>query len=280
MRLFWLDEAEPEYSAYDFDDYRYHLGTDLQVGNIYPALHAKAFYDGMLAAGQEAPMNLVRCAWAGSQRYGALVWSGDVQSSYASLKRQIKAGLNMAIAGIPWWTTDIGGFFGGDVRDPAYAELLLRWFQYGAFCPVFRLHGDRLPEKAPRSPGSAEFHSGADNEVWRFGDEAYGVFKKYMLMRERIRPYVASIMRAAHDKGTPPMRPLFYDFPKDGAAWEIDDEFFFGPDVLVAPVLEPGSTATRRSTPCPSSSARARASTRASFARPSRRSRGGASSRR
>jgi alpha-D-xyloside xylohydrolase len=252
-RLFWLDEAEPEYSAYDFDNYRFHLGTELQIGNIYPALHAKAFYDGMLAAGQKEPMNLVRCAWAGSQRYGALIWSGDVHSSFASLKRQVKAGLNMAIAGIPWWTTDIGGFFGGDVRDPAYTELLLRWFQYGAFCPVFRLHGDRQPEKAPRAPGSAEFHSGADNEVWRFGDEAYEIFKKYMLMRERLRPYVSSIMKAAHERGTPPMRPLFYDFPQDEKTWEIDDQFLFGPDILVSPVLE--AKARSRSVYLPAGSA-------------------------
>jgi len=241
VRLFWLDEAEPEYSAYDYDNYRYYLGTDLQVGNIYPALHAKAFYDGMRQAGEASPMNLVRCAWAGSQRYGALVWSGDIESSFASLKNQIKAGLNMAIAGIPWWTTDIGGFFGGDVREPAFTELLIRWFQYGAFCPVFRLHGDRLPEKPRLEPGSSEFHSGADNEVWRFGDEAYAIMRKYMLMRERMRPYVSSLMREAHERGTPPMRPLFYDYPKDERAWEIEDEYLFGSDILVAPVLETGA---------------------------------------
>jgi alpha-D-xyloside xylohydrolase len=241
VRLFWLDEAEPEFSAYDFDNYRYWAGPALRVGNAYPALHARAFYEGMREAGMEAPVNLARCAWAGSQRYGAAIWSGDILSSFAVLRNQIKAGLNMAIAGIPWWTTDIGGFFGGDVRDPSYPELLVRWFQYGAFCPVFRLHGDRLPEKPPLSPGGTEFHSGADNEVWRFGDEAYGIMRKYMLMRERLRPYLREAMRAAHERGTPPMRPLFYDFPDDPEAWDIEDEYLFGPDLLVAPVLSAGA---------------------------------------
>lgn len=245
MRLFWLDEAEPEYSAYDYDNYRYRLGSCLEVGNIYPALHAKAFYDGMVAAGERDPMNLVRCAWAGSQRYGALVWSGDIESSFPSLRNQVKAGLNMAIAGIPWWTTDIGGFFGGKVDDPAFKELLVRWFEYGAFCPVLRIHGDRLPEKPPLAPGGLEFHSGADNEVWSYGEGTFAILKKYMLLRERLRPYIAGIMREAHEKGTPPMRPLFYDFPKDEEAWGIEDEFLFGPALLVAPVLFGGAT-TRR----------------------------------
>ncbi len=121
----------------------------------------------------------------------------------------------------------------------------MRWFQYGAFCPVFRIHGDRLPEKPSLSPGGTEFHSGADNEVWSYGEEVHSVLEKYMLMRERMRPYIASLMKAAHEKGTPPMRPLFYDFPNDPAAWEIEDEFLFGPDVLVAPVLTLGATSRR-----------------------------------
>lgn len=97
IKIFWLDEAEPEYTYYDFDLYRYHLGPNVQVGNIYPALYAKGFFDGMKAAGQENIINLVRCAWAGSQRYGALVWSGDIHSSFASLRNQVAAGLNISL---------------------------------------------------------------------------------------------------------------------------------------------------------------------------------------
>ena len=152
VSLFWLDEAEPEYTRYDFDIFRYHLGTDLQVGNIYPALFAKTFYDGLKASGVERPLSLVRCAWAGSQRYGALVWSGDIHSTFESLRNQLAAGLNMGMAGIPWWTTDIGGFHGGDPEDPAFRELLTRWFQWGVFCPVMRIHGDREPTGSPLGP--------------------------------------------------------------------------------------------------------------------------------
>ncbi len=241
IKVFWLDEAEPEYTVYDFENYRYHLGPNVQIGNIYPVNYAQTFYEGMTEAGQENVVNLLRCAWAGSQRYGALVWSGDIDSSFASLRNQFKAGLNMGLAGIPWWTTDIGGFHGGDPTDPAFQECAIRWFQYGAFCPVFRLHGDREPHSEPLgTSGGGLFGSGADNEVWSFGDEAYTIFKKYMLIRERLRTYITQCMRAAHEKGTPPMRPLFYDFSDDGETWNIEDQFMFGPDLLVAPVLYEG----------------------------------------
>ena len=124
VKVFWLDEAEPEYTVYDFENYRYHLGPDIQVGNIYPVMYAKTFFDGMKAEGQENIINLLRCAWAGSQKYGALVWSGDIKSSFPSMKNQVAAGLNMGIAGIPWWTSDIGGFVGGNIKDPYFKELL------------------------------------------------------------------------------------------------------------------------------------------------------------
>lgn len=245
IRLFWLDEAEPEYGSYDFDHYRYYLGTDLQVGNLYPALHAKAFFDGMKDAGQQNVVNLLRCAWAGSQRYGALVWSGDIRSNFESLRNQVRCGLNMAIAGIPWWTTDIGGFSGGNPNDSGFRECIIRWFEWGAFCPVFRLHGDREPHdrKPLGTTGGGRFASGWDNEVWSYGEEAYAVFKKYMFLREKLRPYIREAMRAAHEKGTPPMRPLFYDFSKDKTAWEKDDEYMFGDDLLVAPILYEGERA-------------------------------------
>lgn len=104
-----------------------------------------SFTQFKFSKGAAAAMVLFRCAWAGSQRYGALVWSGDIKSSFGSMKNQVAAGLNMGIAGIPWWTTDIGGFFGANINDPAFHELLIRWFQYGCFCPVMRMHGYRWP---------------------------------------------------------------------------------------------------------------------------------------
>ena len=239
VRIFWLDEAEPEYTVYDFENYRYFRGTNLEVGNIYPVMYAKGFFDGMKNEGMENIVNLLRCAWAGSQRYGALVWSGDIQSSFPSMRCQIKAGLNMAIAGIPWWTTDIGGFFGGDSTDPAFHELLVRWFEYGAFCPVMRLHGYRMPYQPQYgSTGGAACVSGAPNEIWSYGKDVEKILERYIRIRENMRPYVRDLMRQAHEKGTPVMRPLFYDYPEDAASWDIEDEYMFGPDILVAPVTE------------------------------------------
>lgn len=242
VRIFWLDEAEPEYDVYDFDNYRYALGPNLQIGNIYPQQYSRTFYEGMCAAGQQNIVNLVRCAWAGSQRYGALVWSGDIGSTYAYFRKQIVAGLNMGMAGIPWWTTDIGGFGGGNPDDPKFRELLVRWFQWGAFCPVMRLHGDRVPAQAVyRKDGNRTLNSGADNEVWSYGEEVYEILVNYLNLREALRGYTRELMKEAHEKGSPVMRPLFYEFPGNDAVWDIKDQYLYGPDMLVAPVVYEGA---------------------------------------
>ena len=229
IKVFWLDEAEPEYTVYDFENYRYHLGPDVQVGNIYPVMYAKTFFDGMKAEGQE------------NKRYGALVWSGDIKSSFPSMKNQVAAGLNMGLAGIPWWTTDIGGFFGANVKDPEFHELLIRWFQYGCFCPVMRLHGYRWPLQPQQgTTGGAECVSGAPNEVWSYTTQVYDILSEYLRMRERLRPYVTKRMQEAHEKGTPVMRPMFYDFPDDPICWEVETQYLFGPDILVVPITDAG----------------------------------------
>lgn len=248
VRLFWLDEAEPEYSVYDYDNYRYYLGTDLEVGNVYPLYYAKTFYDGMKEAGMALPLNLLRCAWVGSAKYGALVWSGDIDSTFECFQRQVRAGLSMAVAGVPWWTTDIGGFHGADIHDPKFHELLLRWFAYGCFCPVFRLHGNRNPAygySGDIHAGVGTFGSGAENEVWSYGEDNFQVMKKYLFLRERLRPYIKEQMELTHAKGTPIMRPLFFDFKDDKAAWDVDDQYMFGPDLLVAPVMEAGAASRK-----------------------------------
>jgi alpha-D-xyloside xylohydrolase len=144
------------------------------------------------------------------------------------------------VSGIPWWTTDIGGFVGGDPDDPSYRELLVRWFQYGAFCPLFRLHGDRQP----RQPFTPEM-TGGPNEIWSFGDEAYEILRDVIGLRERIRPYLEAQMAIAHSEGIPPMRPLYVDFPDDPEAWSTEDEFMLGPDLLVAPITSPGARERR-----------------------------------
>lgn len=241
IKDFWLDVAEPEYSSYDFENYRYNQGSVLEVGNQYPMWYTKMIYDGLTEAGEKDVVSLVRCAWAGSQRYGALVWSGDIPSTFESFKIQIVCGLQMAMAGIPWWTTDIGGFHDGDIRDPKFQELLIRWFQYGTFCPVMRLHGNRSPYKPPlSSTGGGRCASGAENEIWSYGEENYEIMKKYIELREELRPYTRRLMKEASETGAPVMRPLFYQFPEDEKAWEIKDQFLFGDKYLVAPVTEYG----------------------------------------
>lgn len=245
IKVFWLDEAEPDYMAhYDYDNFRYHMGPAVKVSNIYPFYYAKTFYDGMTQAGQKNVLNLLRCVWAGSQRYGALLWSGDVHSTFECLRRQFAAGLNAGISGIPWWTTDIGGFTGGDPEKPEFRELLVRWFQFGVFCPVCRLHGFRFPIDFDIEDAIKKFNepfgSGGNNEVWSYGEEVYEILKNCLFTRERLRPYVTEQMEKAHEKGTPVIRPLFYDFPDDKESWNVEDQYMFGPDILVAPVLYAG----------------------------------------
>lgn len=242
VKIFWLDEAEPEYSVYDYDNYRYYEGPNVQIGNIYPLMYAKTFYDGMKKEGQDNIVNLLRCAWAGSQKYGAMVWSGDIASSFISMRNQLAAGLNMGISGIPWWTTDIGGFHGGDPNKEEFRELFVRWFQWGTFCPVMRLHGDREPRQPQvGTTGGSLCCSGAANEVWSYGEEVYEICKKYLKIREELRSYIREAMVAAHEKGTPVMKPLFYLFPEDKECWEVEDEYLFGDSMLVAPILYAGS---------------------------------------
>jgi len=248
IRIFWLDEAEPEFGPYDFDLYRYHQGSALQCSNIYPAMYAKGYFDGMKEAGMENVCNLVRSAWAGSQRYGALIWSGDVSSTFRAMREQLQIGLSMGIAGLPWWTTDIGGFLGGYVSDPDFQELLLRWFAFGVFSPVFRLHGERVPHIQPEHAvidGITQMFTGSDNEIWSYGEENYTIMKEYIFMRERLRPYIKQCMTEAHEKGTPIMRTLFYVFPQDPRCWEVETQYMFGPDILVSPIFELGQTSRR-----------------------------------
>ena len=240
IKLFWLDEAEPEYTTYDYENYRYYAGSVMQQGNIYPREYARGFYEGQKENGQEDVLNLVRCAWAGSQQYGALIWSGDIHSTYQDFRNQIVAGLQMGLSGIPWWTTDIGGFHGGNIYDKDFQELLIRWFQFGAFCPVMRLHGNRLP-RTPlyKANGEETEGTGADNEIWSYGEENYQIMKKFIEIREMMRDYTRSLMAEAHETGAPVMRTMFYEFPEDTRTLELDTQYMYGSDILAAPIVEP-----------------------------------------
>lgn len=237
IRLFWLDADEPEMEPLRAEDLRFYLGEGRSVANLYPLCHSQGVYEGLRGEGETDIVTLNRSAWAGSQRYGAAVWSGDVPSTWQALRAQVPAGLNIALSGIPWWTTDIGGFRDGDPGSPEFRELLIRWFEYGVFCPLLRMHGFREPTRG--------WDCGGPNELWSFGEEAYRILRDQLFLRERLRAYIGAAMRVAHEQGLPPMRPLFVDFPGDATAWLVEDAYLFGPDLLVAPVLEPGARSRR-----------------------------------
>ena len=241
---FWLDNSEPDLAAYDYDNYRYHLGPAMAVSNIYPQLYSRAFYDNQVREGRKVPVNLLRSGWAGSQKYGNVLWSGDVPSTWESLRDQLAAGLNIGLAGIPWWNTDIGGFMEGNVYDPDFKELLIRWYEWAVFQPVMRLHGDREPFTIPplddRDFGGGYLHTGQDNEMWSYGEEAERIMRKHYDLRVGLKPYLKKIFAQAHEDGSPLMRAMFYEFPEDETCWQLSDQYMFGPDLLVAPVMYPG----------------------------------------
>lgn len=254
IRSFWLDADEPEIRPLHPDNLRYALGPGAAVHNLYPMLHARGIHDGLQAAGETEILSLNRSAWAGSQRYGAAIWSGDVDATFEALRAQVPAGLNAGLSGIPWWTTDTGGVAGGDPDDPAYRELMVRWSQFSAFCPIFRYHGFReTPGGASATDDAAQGPDGEDeelelgmdgggpNEVWSFGEEAYAILRGLLELRERLRPTIHVLMEEASERGIPPMRPLFLEFPDDEPSWSIADQFLLGPSILVAPVLEAGA---------------------------------------
>ena len=235
VKLFWLDNDEPDVNPWHPENLRFFLGNGAEVASIYPLLHQMGFYEGLQACGESEILTLSRSGWAGSQRYGAAIWSGDTASTFESLRTQVRAGLNIAMSGIPWWTTDIGGFHDGDINSDYFRELIVRWFQYGVFCPIFRLHGYRLPVDGPLP------RSGADNEIWSFGKTAYEILRDLLFLRERLRPYIHEQMQVASQRGLPPMRPLFVDFQNDPVCETIEDQFMFGPEIMVAPILHEGA---------------------------------------
>ena len=240
--LLWFDEAEPEIHPEHFDNLILSLGNGDEVGLIYPYYYAQLVYDGMKEMGRDDIVTLSRCAYIGAQKFGTLVWSGDIPSTFESLRKQVKSGLNMAMCGIPWWTTDIGGFYGGDIESDEFRELIVRWFQYGVFCPVFRLHGSRNGHDRTRDIIEP---SGGDNELWSFGDRDYEILRDLVFLRERLRPYIHDQMAIASKDGVPVMRPLIFDWPEDETCTSIGDEFLFGDDILFAPIVNQGETSRR-----------------------------------
>jgi alpha-D-xyloside xylohydrolase len=235
----WFDEAEPEIHPEHFDNLLFYIGRGDEYGLIYPYYYAKMAYDGFTKMG-ETPVVLTRAAYLGSQKYGALVWSGDIPSTFESLAEQVKTGLNISVCGIPWWNTDIGGFWGGDTESDDFRELIVRWFQFGVFSPVMRVHGNR--NRHGEKKRDVKEPSGDPNEIWSFGERNYGILRELVLLRERLRPYIEKQMQTASEKGYPVMRPMFFDFPEDEVCYTLGEQYMFGDDILFAPIVRKGQT--------------------------------------
>ena len=238
---FWLDNSEPDYGVYDFENYRYCDGPALALSNLYPQMFSRAFYDEMTKQNRGTVVNLLRSGWAGSQKYGNVIWSGDIPSTFEAFADQIQGGLNMGLAGIPWWTTDIGGFMTDDVNDPDFRQLLIRWYQFAVYSPVLRMHGDRGPYNIPpldeRDWGGGYLHTGQPNELWSYGENNYAIMRNYYDIRISLHNYIKELYEEAHTNGSPLLRAMFYEFPEDAKCWELQDQYMFGDRFLVAPIL-------------------------------------------
>jgi len=239
---FWLDSAEPEeYWPHMGDailsNKQISIGNGAQYTNLFPFTHTLGIQEHWKATtNRKRVFLLTRSAFLGQQRVGATVWSGDVYSSYWGLRHQVAAGLNFALSGYPYWTTDIGGYWpphDDPIEDPAFQELYARWFEYGVFCPIFRTHGHR-----PK------------NEIWAF-DKVSPILVDYDKLRYRLMPYIYSLAWRVNHEDYTIQRPLVMDFRGDPNARDVGDEFMFGPAILVAPVLK--ADATKRTLYLPNS---------------------------
>jgi alpha-D-xyloside xylohydrolase len=224
----WLDASEPELKGNwgEFHNYMTAAGPGTKVFNAYPLMHTTGIYQGQRAeTSDKRVFILTRSAYAGQQRNSAVTWSGDIASTWDSFARQIPAGLNFAASGIPYWNTDIGGFFGNNPDDPKFVELFTRWFQFGAFCPMFRVHGTTKPK-----------------EMWRFDEATQKILISYDKLRYHLLPYIYSTAwMVTHDDYTM-MRPLVMDFRADTNVFTISNQFMFGPALMACPVTGSGET--------------------------------------
>lgn len=243
IKTFWLDEAEPEVHPQIFSHLKFYLGNGAQTALLYPYYYSQMFYEGLKAEGEKTPILLTRAAYPGSQKWGAVVWNGDIMSTFEALQMSVKSGLSMGMCGIPWWNSDIGGFLCGDTESDYFRELIVRWFQFGLFSPIMRLHGSRLRTKnqAERYPGIIE-RSGGDNEIWSFGEENYPILKHLIELRERLKPYTCKYMKIASKQGAPIMRPMFFDYYEDEKCYTLEDQYMYGEDILFAPIMKRGQT--------------------------------------
>lgn len=233
MDGWWLDATEPEQAHSDPSilDTKTYLGTYRNVRNVFPLLTVHGVHDHQRALTSEKRVFiLTRSAFAGQQRYGANSWSGDIVSNWSVLRKQISGGLNFSLSGIPYWNTDIGGFysnnyFPGGVDNLTFHELYVRWLQFSTFTPMMRSHGTQTPR-----------------EIFQFGkkgDWTYDVIADYINLRYRLLPYIYSTSYQVTQNAGSMMRALIMDFPHDKCVYDMDNEYLFGNSILVNPVTEP-----------------------------------------
>jgi alpha-D-xyloside xylohydrolase len=231
---FWLDSSEPEgpngYSDATLDDTQLSIGNGARYTNIFPLMHTGGVYEHWRKSTEEKRVFiLTRSAFTGQQRNASVTWSGDVTGTFTTFKRQIPAGLNFELSGIPYWTTDIAGYgwpLERDTRDPKYQELYTRWFQFGTFCPIFRTHGHR---------------SNDTNEIFAYGPQTPTLIS-YDKLRYRLLPYIYSQAWQITSEDSTMMRPLIMDWRTNPKVRDIGDQYMFGPSILVSPVTEEGAT--------------------------------------
>ena len=222
----WQDATEPENDDLAGRCVNNGRWSGEQVRNVYPLLVNKTVYEGLKEAGKE-PMILTRCGFAGIQRYGSAMWSGDVGNDWETFRRQLTAGLGMQAAGIPWWTYDAGGFFRprDQYTNQDYIERMLRWIETSVYLPLMRVHGYM-----------------SNTEPWNYGPEAQAIIAQCLKERERLQPYIQKCAERVSTEGYTLMRPLVFDFADDPEALRQKYEYMFGPDLLISPVTEPGVT--------------------------------------
>ncbi len=227
---FWQDADEPEQTNLENTTVNFGSGTvgGKAYANAYGFHVCKAVHDGWRSTSSTKRVCiLTRSAFSGNQRFGSICWNGDIGSNWDWLQRSVPAGLNFCMAGLPYWTTDIGGFFrpSNQYTDASYQELLERWIEYGAFCPIFRMHGYQ-----------------SQTEIWRYSTQAQTIFLRYDNLRYRLLPYIYSLAGMVTNNGSTIMRGLAMDFRTDANVLNISNQFMFGPSVLVNPVLAAGAT--------------------------------------
>ena len=244
IKSIWVDAAEPEHFGDSTEgQWNMSVGTDAEIGEAWIQTHALTFAEGFASKGINASdyFILPRSAWVGTWRHSAALWSGDIESSFDELTLQVRVLQGVMMSGVSLWTTDIGGYYGGDPESPVFQELIVRWFQFGAFCPLFRLHGHRAGGPPVNECGPTN----GDNEVWNLATQPdhYDAIVTMMRLREQLREYTSQINALAAATGMPMVRPMFLQYPLDPACSgaDVEDQFMYGPDWLVAPVTTTGA---------------------------------------